>query len=118
MYCNTLLCIAIGSAGWAGAGRSRGCWALDARGARRRAQQAAGQAGMQARGARDRGRKEQQAHGLSARRTGWPGLCTWCTRPVFGLVRLGIFPESNFWRLFVNLVHEHRSSQNFPNFFY
>ena len=39
-------------------------------------------------------------------------LCTRYTRPVFGPVRLDIFPESNFWTLFVNPVHEHCSSRN------
>ena len=29
-------------------------------------------------------------------RAGWPMLCTWCTQPVFGPVRLGIFPGSTF----------------------
>ena len=41
LYCNTLLCIAIGSVGWA----------LSARGAGGRAREAAGRAGVQARGA-------------------------------------------------------------------
>ena len=70
------------------------------------------------------------AHGLSAwpgraawgrslgarpGRAAWAGLCTWCTRPVFSPVRLGIFPESNFWTLFVNPTHEHCSSKKkFP----
>ena len=40
-------------------------------------------------------------------------LCTRCTRPVFGPVRLGIFLSQIFWTLFVNPVHEHCSSRNF-----
>ena len=40
--------------------------------------------------------RARQARGLDAGCPGWPGLCTWCTRPVFGPVRLGIFPESIF----------------------
>ena len=75
-------------------------------------------AGRQARGATRcaAGRAERAGQGwlggLGAR--AGQRLCTRCTRPVFGPVRLGIFPESNFWTLFVNPVHEHCSSQNFP----
>ena len=102
------------------------CWA-GALGARGVQADAGGALGAQAagRGARQGVAGERQARGrgswgarprLSARsgRAGWPGLCTWCTRPVFGPVRLGIFPEANFWTLFVNPVHEHCLSQNFP----
>ena len=74
------------------------------------ARQGARTAGSGARGVRSRG----------GRRTAWAlgaqpglGLCTRCTRPVFGPVRLGIFLSQNFWTLFVNPVHEHRSSRNF-----
>ena len=56
------------------------------------------------------------ARGLGAR--AGLGLCTWCTRPVFGPVRLGIFLSQNFWTLFVNPVHEHCSSRNFSKFFF
>ena len=77
-----------------------------AAGARQQTGRAGGQAlgvrgrAGQATGARQRrGRRTaeaRQARGLGAGRAGWPRLCTWCTRPVFGPVRLGIFPESIF----------------------
>ena len=51
------------------------------------------------------------ARGLGAR--AGLGLCTRCTRLVFGPVRLGIFLSQNFWTLFVNPAHEHCSSRNF-----
>ena len=51
------------------------------------------------------------ARGLGAR--AGLGLCTRCTRPIFGSVRLGIFLSQNFWTLFVNPVHEHCSSRIF-----
>ena len=119
-------CWALG-AGWAGTGCARSAEAglRGARGgaagnlARERGAQlalgraeqaaacAAGALGRQGAGAL--GEHDRQAQGA---RPGF-GLCTRCTRPVFGPVRLGIFPESNFWTLFVNPVHEHYSSQNF-----
>ena len=68
-------------------------------------------AGAGARRARGAGLAGRWARGLGARAS--LGLCTRCTRPVFGPVRLGIFPSQNFWTLFVNPVHEHCSSRNF-----
>ena len=63
-------------------------------------------------GARDRqALGVRGAHGLGAGAS--LGLCTWCTRPVFVPVRLGIFRSQIFGTLFVNSVHEHCSSQNF-----
>ena len=91
-------------------------------GARGRQQRLAGRAGQAAAARRARAAVARlgawSARGTGARRAGWPGLCTLCTRPVFGPVRLSIFPESNFWTLFVNPVHEHCSSQNFSKFFF
>ena len=94
--CRKLSARALGAAGaWAcGAGSS-----MRGRGVRQAGRGALGEHDRQAQGARDLGA-----------RAGF-GLCT---RPVFGPVRLGIFHESNFWTLFVNPVHEHCSSQNFP----
>ena len=55
----------------AGAGRARGAqagsWASGRAGARQQA----------------RGRGARGDRGTGAGRAGWPGLCTWCTRPVF-----------------------------------
>ena len=110
--------------GLARAGTARGEQAARARvaggmrvGCRRAGgRRASGRRAAAARGAYAAGeRPGRWAHGLGAR-AGF-GLCTRCTWPVFGPVRLGIFPESNFWTLFVNPVHEHCSSQNSLNFF-
>ena len=74
-------------------------------------------------GARGRARGQARApaeragQGCLGARAGL-GLCTRCTRPVFGPVRLGIFLSQNFWTLFVNPVHEHCSSQNFSKKFF
>ena len=55
-----------------------------------------------------------RARGRQAEACCWASwLCTQCTQPIFGPVSLGIFPESTFWTLFMNPVHEHCSSQNF-----
>ena len=103
-----------GSAGGRGAcgrrtlGRRAGQGAASGAGARGRARRPA-----RARGAGLAGR---WARGLGAQ--AGLGLCTRCTRPVFGPVRLGIFLSQNFWTLFVNPVHEHCSSRNFLNFFF
>ena len=68
--------------------------------------QARGAAGVRARGSR-RGRLRQQMRQARGAHVAWAlgaraglGLCTRCTRPVFGPVRLGIFPE---------LLNEHYS---------
>ena len=104
--------------------RSRGAQAAGARwrwasgragaGGRQRHAGRAWQARCRAQQGHDRGAWGPRP-GLGARpgRAGWPGLCTWCTRLVFGPIRLGIFPESNFLTLFVSPVHERCSSQNF-----
>ena len=68
-------------------------------------------AGAGALGARWAGLAGRWARGLGAR--AGLGLCTRCTRPVFGPVRLGTFLSQIFWTLFVNPVHEHCSSRNF-----
>ena len=86
---------------WAGRGSKRG----RARSVRGRAGWAAG--AWPGRWARGLG----AGRGLGAR--AGLGLCTRCTRPVFGPVRLGIFLSQNFWTLFMNPVHEHCSSRNF-----
>ena len=114
-----------GAGGWAraGSGTARASQAMGTRacgaGGGRRAGRAAG--GAQALGARGAlGRVTTWA--LGARPGRWESglgaragleLCTRCTRPVFGLVRLGIFLSQIFWTLFVNPVHEHCSSRNF-----
>ena len=110
------------------AGRTRACSGRV--GGRRRCARGAARLGRAgARGAQAdarlgaRGARQQARHGRAGRvawalgerlgRAGWPRLCTWCTRPIFCPVRLGIFLKSNFWTLFVNQVHEHYSSQKF-----
>ena len=61
----------------------------------RRARGAARRGCVGARGAQGRGRAGQHAAGRGRRAAwalgarsgvllGWPGLCTWCTRPIFG----------------------------------
>ena len=86
------------------------------------------QAGTRCRRAADRhaghdkqARDARQARG--ARPTGWPGrglgvqLGQWAVHLVHSACFLPsstrYFPESNFWTLFVNSVHEHCSSQKF-----
>ena len=88
---------------WQGraAGRARG------RGARGRQVQAGGRRA----GSAGHARPGRWARGLGAR--AGLGLCTRCTRPVFGPVRLGIFLSQIFWTLFMNPVHEHCSYRNF-----
>ena len=81
---------ALGAGRRAGAGRHAG-----ARGARGREAQERG-ARQAAAGHAGRARLGLWARGLGTR-AGY-GPCTRCTRPVFGLVRLGIFPESIFGR--------------------
>ena len=51
--------------------------------------------GAQAHGAHGAGgsRRAGGTAGAWQGRAGWPGLCTWCTWPVFGSIRLSIFPE-------------------------
>ena len=126
----------LGRRRWAGAGRATGGvgraqgvrgarrWQLGEAGAGRWASGKSGRrasgrragstwqgaaAGAGARGARGVGLARRQARGLGAR----PGLelCTRCTRPVFGPVRLSIFLSKIFWTLFVNPVHEHCSAR-------
>ena len=60
-----------------------------------------------ARGARGAGLAGRWSRGLGDQ--AGLGLCTRCTQPVFGPVRLGIFLSQNFWTLFVNPIHEHCS---------
>ena len=111
---------------------ARACWASGRRLAAGVRQQARGH-GRDARGARGRARQQARARAeragqgwLGGRRVAWAlgagrglgaraglGLCTRCTRPIFGPVRLGIFLSQIFWTLFVNPVHEHCSSRNF-----
>ena len=109
----------LGHAGEGAGGR----WGARGRraGAGRRAD-TGGRAGRRdARGRRTLGKRARRGRSRSARgRAGWAlgaraglGLCTRCTRPVFGPVRLGIFLSQNFWTLFMNPVHEHCSSRNF-----
>ena len=83
------------------AGRARG------RGARGRQVQAGGRRA----GSAGHAGPGRWARGLGAR--AGLGLCTRCTRPVFGQVRLGIFLSQIFWTLFMNPVHEHCSYRNF-----
>ena len=116
---------------WAGAGRARSvqasvcrragvrCRQLGAR-ARGCAEQAAAgslaASGVRGREGAGAGRGRQALGVLGARGLGAQAgfeLCTRCTRPVFGPVRLGNFLSQIFWTLFVNSVHEHCSSQNF-----
>ena len=108
-------------------GRVRGAQAAGERGSSRQEQRwrAGGHPGRavgaaEGRGARGRGtqgvRPGRGACGLGAR--AGLGCALGALGLFFGPVRLGIFLESNFWTLFVNLVHEHCSSQNFPNFFF
>ena len=82
--------------GRAGGRGERGRRTLGRRGAR-----AAG------RGGRARARAGQGWLGARPGRWAGLGLCTQCTRPVFGPVRLGIFLSQIFLTLFVNPVHEH-----------
>ena len=99
LYCDTVpsqATIRPGGAAGAGVGtQGRRRWA---RGARKRACMGAraGAAGSWARGHEAqwacRGAEQAAAGGRGAR-AGF-GLCTRCTRPVFGSVRLSIFPES------------------------
>ena len=80
--------------GRAGVGRALGLTggtsAKRARGAQARGVQASGARGASgsgAWGARGKGAVgARQARDLGAGRVGWPGLCTWCTQPVFGPV--------------------------------
>ena len=44
-------------------------------------------------------------------------LCTWCTQPVFDPVLTQYCFRVNFWARFMNIVHEHCSSQKISNFF-
>ena len=74
--------------GLTGSQRTPGFWGVTARG---REQQvgAVGARHWGARGAgaaRSRGARAAQVLGERPGRAGWPGLCTWCTRPVFGPV--------------------------------
>ena len=108
----------------AGGGRAGGHGARGRRTLGRRAGRGRQVSGARAAGARGaRGRARQQAREragqgwLGGRRAAWAlgarpglGLCTRCTRPVFGPVRLGIFLSQICWTLFVNPVHEHCSS--------
>ena len=96
----------------AGAGRRRQARARAGSGTAGRARQGAADVGTRGAGGGRAGRVAW-ALGARPRRLGWPGLCTRCTRPVFGPVRLGIFLSQIFWTLFVNPVHEHCSSRNF-----
>ena len=77
---------------------------------RQRARGRAEQTVAGAQGPRQAGRR-RWARGLGAR--AGLELCTQCTRPVFGPVRLGIFLSQIFWTLFVNSVHEHCSARIF-----
>ena len=85
----------------AGARRSWGTQALgsagsEARAAGGRAAHAPGRQAARAHGWQDLGARAQQAGARTERtertgqgwpgRAGWPRLCTWCTRPVFGPV--------------------------------
>ena len=106
-----------------GALERAGPWIARARGSRRASvrgradghELAAGR-GRAAGRAGGRRADDRQACGLGAR--AGLGLCTRCTRPVFGPLQLGIFLSQNFWTLFVNPVHEHCSSRNFLKFFF
>ena len=78
-------------------GQTRAC------GARRWQAAGAGGTGVRAIGARGRAGRRQVRGKARQARTAWAlgvrpgyGLCTRCTRPVFGPVRLSIFPESIF----------------------
>ena len=108
-------CVGRAGGSWAkqGLGAER-AGALQARGARGRSGRRAGdgrQGAAEGTGARGAGLAGRQARGLGTR--AGLELCTRCTRPVFGPVRLCIFLSQIFWTLFVNPVHEHRSARIF-----